>query len=254
MMGLAAQSVAARLAAAERPGAQEWLRRGAAHLAVVGATEDARSAQVQLDAQLALAGDEQAAKRLVEAAADPGTEPMNVMIARVGLAEIAIRHERHAEAIGHTTAVAGLAERRWVPNWGVLARSTATVLRLRAADIAPSPSDRVGADEFAVSQLRAARPDALSTGDIPTLAAWALAGAELAAYRGRDDDARELWALAARLGARVVYLFQEGHGPHLRRALGDRQQREPLLAGWRARPIPVGIDRMRALMAELIGA
>src|SRR5262249_14454438 len=46
-MGLAAQSIACQLAATSRPGVDEWLRRGLAHLAVVGATDEARALRVQ---------------------------------------------------------------------------------------------------------------------------------------------------------------------------------------------------------------
>ncbi|MBX6751548.1 MAG: transcriptional regulator, partial [Micromonosporaceae bacterium] len=252
MMGLTAQGVATRLAAAGRPGGQEWLRRGAAHLAVVGATEDAQSLQVQLDAQLALAGDEQAAKRLAAAATDPATEPMNVVIAGIGLAEIAIRHGRYDEALAHIDAVARSGP-AWPPGQGlVTARSAAAILRLWAADIAPSPTDAIAADQFAVAQLQAARADALSIGDLPTLSAWALAGAELAAHRGRDDIARDLWAVAVRLGARMVYPFQEGHGSRLSRVLGDQQQREALLRPWRSSSVPAVTGRVRELMAELL--
>lgn len=252
MMGMAAQGVATRLATAGRPGGLEWLRRGAAHLAVVGATADAQSLQVQLDAQLALAGDEPAAKRLAHTATDAGTEPMNIVIARIGLAELAIRRGRYAEALEHIEAVARSGP-AWPPGQGtVVAQSAAAVLRLWAVDIAPSPDDVVAADRYAVAQLQASRFDAFATGDLPTLAAWALAGAELAAHRGCDDVARELWAVAVRLGARVVYPFQEGHHPRLSRALGDHEQREALLGPWRSSSVPAVIARVRELMAEVL--
>jgi len=252
MMGLAAQGVAARLATAGRPGVQEWLRRGAAHLAVVGATEDAQSLQVQLDAQLALAGDERAAERLAEAATDPGTEPMNVVIAGIGLAILAIRQGRYDEALERIDFVARSGP-AWPPGQGpVTARSAAAILRLWAADIAPAPDDAPAADRFAVAQLQAGRVDAFALGDLPTLAAWALAGAELAAFRGRDGAARELWAAAVRLGARMLYPFQEAHGPRLVRALGGQQEREALMRPWRSSSVPAVVARIRELTADLL--
>lgn len=252
MMGMTAQGIATRLAITGRPGVAEWLRRGAAHLAAVGATEDSQAMQVQLDAQLALAGDEQAAGRLAQAADDPGTEPMNMVTAVIGLAELAIRRGRYDEALAHIETVARSGP-AWPPGQGlVVARSAAAVLRLWAADIAPSPTDADAADRFAVAQLQASRFDAFSTGDLPTLAAWALAGAELAAHRGRDEVARELWAVAVRLGARVVYPFQESHHPRLSRALGDQEQREALLRPWRSSSVSAVIARVRELMAEVL--
>src|SRR5690606_28566162 len=69
LMGVAAQLVASGLAAVGR-NPQDWLRRGAGHLAAVGATADVRYLQIELDLQLALDGDEQAEARLATAAGE----------------------------------------------------------------------------------------------------------------------------------------------------------------------------------------
>jgi hypothetical protein len=250
MMGLAAQGVANRLSTSGLAGAEEWMRRAAAHLSIVGAEEDARSLQVQLDVQLALAGDEPAVQRVAEAATT--SESLDAAIASSGLAEIAIRHGRHDEAVQHVQAMACLPSSS-LAQAAVMVRASAAAMRLWAAAVAPDSRDDAEADRFTVAQLVAAEPDALSTGDIPALGAWALAGAELAAHRGQYDQARELWAIAVRLGARVILPFQDGYGPRLTDALGGPEHQQALLLPWRGRSVAAITARVRELAGQLLG-
>jgi hypothetical protein len=108
------------------------------------------------------------------------------------------------------------------------------------------------AERFATTQLRLAGSPAISAGDVPTLGAWVMAGADLAAHRGELATARELWALAMRLGARVVYPLQEGYRPPLLEALGDTEQRVLAMAPWRTRSAAVVATRARELMTALL--
>ena len=64
------------------------------------------------------------------------------------------------------------------------------------------------------------------------IGAWASGGAELAAYRG-DVDGRPRAVRARRrgIGTNVGMFFPPGDGERLNAALGDEEQREPLLAG-----------------------
>jgi len=253
MMGMAAMGVADRLGASSLAGAEEWLRRGAAHMAAVGAMEDARSVQVQLDVRLAIGGDEHAAERLTEAANGAESEPFDAIMARGGLAEIAIRAGHTDDALVHTDAMVGLAEVPGaLPQAAVTVRATIAVLRLWTAQAAPDPAGIHEADRTAVTQLRLAREPALSTGDIPALGVWGLAGAELAAHRGSADVAGELVGLAMRLSARVVYPFQEGYTPRLTAALGGPADREAAQARWRSQPASAVIARLRELMTALL--
>jgi predicted ATPase len=251
MMGMAAEGIAARLSAASRPGAQEWLRRAESHLRRVGAAEDARSMRVMLDVQLALDGDVPAQQRLAEVAAAQ-TEPIDAATARGGLAELAIRQGQHDEALAQVETMAAVAQAATgQPQAMVIIRCTAAVLRVWVAQAAAAGDQ--DAERFAAAQLRVARDPALSTGDIPTIGGWALAGAELAAHRGSDDLARALWALALRLSARVVYPFQERHGPRLAQVLAEPAQREAVQARSRNQPSAAIIVEVRELMATLLG-
>jgi hypothetical protein len=60
---------------------------------------------------------------------------------------------------------------------------------------------------------------------------WALGGAELAAFRGDELVARELWMLCMRVGANVgtLFPFQPGEHGRLATLLGDEEQRDELL-------------------------
>jgi 4-diphosphocytidyl-2C-methyl-D-erythritol kinase len=84
-------------------------------------------------------------------------------------------------------------------------------------------------------------------------AAWAMGGAELAAARGAAATARELWALGTRIGSKVSRFFPQGRGERLEAVLGDRADREPLLAEAAGLTGPAVYARIGALMDDLLG-
>jgi hypothetical protein len=108
------------------------------------------------------------------------------------------------------------------------------------------------ADAHAVALLRVARDEALSSRDLPVIGTLAAGGAELAAYRGEAGAARELSALAIRIGAHDRTFFPPGDGERLNAALGNEEQREPSLAVWRQRSVAAATARIRELMDDLL--
>lgn len=46
--------------------------------------------------------------------------------------------------------------------------------------------------------------------------------------------------------------FPAGKGERLNAALGDEEQREPLLAAWRERSVAAAVTRIRELMDDLL--
>jgi hypothetical protein len=195
-----------------------WLRRSEQHLELVGAAEDARSTRVLLDTQLAFAGDAEAERRLRETArADHGDET-DACQAALALAQLALRRGRHDEALAHIDALLrtigvddGPAQQRTV------FRIAAAVVDLWIAEARAAPGTT------AADTLRQSRAEVMTAHDRPLLGAWAMAGAELAAFRGDTATARELWALGTRVGANVSRFFPQGRGVRLAAALGDRE-------------------------------
>ena len=102
----------------------------------------------------------------------------------------------------------------------------------------------------AVDLLADATPEALATQDMPVLGGFALGIAELAAHRGDDALARDLWSVGMRLGANLVMLFQLGIDGPLAAVLGDDDERERLLAVWRDQPPNAAAARIRELTAD----
>ncbi|MFG1609553.1 BTAD domain-containing putative transcriptional regulator [Actinoplanes sp. NPDC049265] len=107
----------------------------------------------------------------------------------------------------------------------------------------PAPSDPAARDQIATARpvpsdlgaraadaLRLARAEVLAAHDRPLLGAWAMGGAELAAFHGDAATARELWAMGTRAGATISRFFPQGRGARLAAALGDDATREPPLA------------------------
>ncbi|MET8353167.1 MULTISPECIES: BTAD domain-containing putative transcriptional regulator [unclassified Micromonospora] len=230
----------------------EWLARSIRHMELIGAAQDARSTRVRLDAQLALTGDAEAERRLGEAATPGEAEDMDSALARLGLAHLAWQRERYDEALAHADGVT-----RRLAGWAggppqprVILRVAVAVLQLRVAQVRPGSGE--DADTTATALLRLAREEALSTRDLPVIGSWALGGAELAAYRGDIATVRELFALGARVGATFGFLAPPGDAERLTAALGDEEQREPLLAVWRERPAAAVIARVRELMDDLL--
>jgi predicted ATPase/DNA-binding SARP family transcriptional activator len=249
-MGMAAQGVGHLVGAGGDIQASEWLRRSERHLELVGAAQDARSIRVLLDVQLALAGDLDAERRLLETAASGQAQEVDVAQASLGLAQLAWQREDYDEVLRHADAVIrAMAEPvNPLPPPRIMFRVAAAVLHLRVAEARPAP----GTDALAVGILTYARQELTPANDSALLGAWALGGAELAAFRGDAAGARELWALGMRLGANVSRLFPQGHGRRLTAALGVEEDREPLLAASRGRPVAATNIRIRELMDALL--
>lgn len=224
-MGMAAH------AAGHTTGTDEWLRRSERHLALVGAAQDARSTRVLLDTQLALAGDAEAERRLRETA---GAAGLDVHQARLGLAQLAWRRGRPGEATAHADAL--------------LRAGPPAVFRIAVAVL----HVWLGADARAADTLRAVRPEVLTAHDRPLLGAWAMGGAELAAFRGDAAMARELWAMGTRVGANASQFAPQGRGERLATALGDRESREVLLAEAGGLTGTALYGRIRALTDDLL--
>ncbi|MBQ1018662.1 transcriptional regulator [Micromonospora sp. D93] len=251
-MAMAAGAVGQFLVPGGDDRSAEWLTRSVRHMELVGATQDARSIRVRLDVQLALSGDAEAERRLGETAALGQAEQMDAAQALLGLAHLAWLRERYDEALAHadevTRVLAG-----WVgpqPQPRVMLRATAAVIYLRVAQVG-----RVSGNDATVqaaAMLSLARDDALTSRDLPVIGAWASGGAELAAYRGDVDSARELAVLAKRIGTQIEMFFPFENGERLNAILGNEEQREPLLAAWRERPPAAAVSRIRELMDDLL--
>ncbi|GAA2338015.1 BTAD domain-containing putative transcriptional regulator [Dactylosporangium salmoneum] len=248
-MGMIAQTIGTQWV----PGGSEWLRRGARHMELLGAAEDAGSMRVLLDVQLAQDGDDDAAERLRAVADAPAPIPrpdglpaMDAAQANLGLAQHAWLRGRPADMVAH-------AERAWaladdlgvpapVPQIRMVFGAAAAVLCLRAGEAT--------ARRRAVELLEATREEALSGMDVPALGSWAIGVAALAAHFGDDDAARELWALGERCAAQIGFLFGGGADPRVDAALGDA--RAALLDHWRERPVTEVTDRIRERADELL--
>ncbi|WP_074309057.1 BTAD domain-containing putative transcriptional regulator [Micromonospora cremea] len=251
-MAMAAGAVGQFLIPRKDAGSAEWLARSIRHMELVGAAQDARSIRVRLDVQLALTGDPEAERRLGETATPGEAEEMDAALARLGLAHLAWQRERYDEALAHadgvTRSLAGWAGAPPQPR--VMLRVAVAVLHLRMAQVRPVPGK--DADATAAALLTLAGNEALSTRDLPVIGSWALGGAELAAYRGDVATVRELSALGTRVGAQLGFFAPPGDAERLTAALGDEEQREPLLAAWRERPVAPVIARIRELMDSLL--
>jgi predicted ATPase/DNA-binding SARP family transcriptional activator len=248
-MGMAAQMIGAQTTGDER--SSEWLRRGALHMELLGAADDAGSIRVLLDAQLAERGDDEAAERLLEMVrAAPSLPPpagmqiMDTAQAHLGLAHHAWLRRRPDDAVAHAERAAAIAEEVGtpVPQFRIVFNVAAAAFNLRAGGRAGAPrAGRLLAD---------VRAEALGALDVPALGAWALSGAALAAHLGDEAGARELWALGVRCSANPAQLFEPGADPVLDAALG-RTGDEPGGPGpeaWRERPMTEVTDRIGALV------
>ncbi|WP_328537984.1 BTAD domain-containing putative transcriptional regulator [Streptomyces sp. NBC_00344] len=259
-MGMTAQAIGDWAGSRGREGAGEWLRRGEHHLELVGAARDAGSVRVLLDIQLALAGDQDAALRLREASTSGEVKEVGTAQAHLGLAQLAWQQERYDAALTHAESAMRIADETDLPVPQALTvfRVAVAVLRLRVSVALLSPDAQRQADARAVTLLTLARDEAVSSDDMPMLGSWALGGAALAAHRGDEVRARELWAAGMRLGANVAPLFQQGHyGERLAAALGDEDGHEPLpgVAGERSgeRSVAATAARVREAVSGLLG-
>ncbi|WP_433203731.1 BTAD domain-containing putative transcriptional regulator [Dactylosporangium sp. CS-047395] len=244
-MGMAAQMIGSQ----GGPDSAEWLRRGAGHMELLGAADDAGSIRVLLDAQLAQGGDDAAAERLAEVARaqppTPGTgmQVMDPAQANLGLAQYAWMRGRAEDAVGYAERAAALADAidLPVPQARVAFNVAAAAFTLRARG-------RAGA-AHAARYLDGTHADALNNQDVPSMGVWALGAAALAAHLGDADGARELWALGLRCSAYPAQLFEVGGDAVLDRALGRTPEAPlgPEPGEWRKRPMTEVNDRIRAL-------
>jgi predicted ATPase/DNA-binding SARP family transcriptional activator len=253
-MGMAAHAAGHATDAGGRHG-NEWLRRSEQHLKLVGAAEDARSTRVLLDAQLALAGDIEAERRLREIARSDNYDGTDVCQTHLVLAQVAWRNGRPDEALTHTNAL--LRAAATVPGPGpapssTLFRSAAVVIDLWIAGANSARATVASGHDRALDTLRYIRADVQVPGDRPLLRAWAMGGAELAALRGDIEKARNLWALGTRVSANISRFFPQGQGTRLQAALGDRENRELLLAEAGRLTRAIVCDRLHALMEDLL--
>ncbi|RZT78024.1 putative ATPase [Micromonospora violae] len=251
-MAVAAQAAGHFFAPRGDARSTDWLTRSVRHMDLLGATQDARSIRVMLDVQLALAGDPEAERRLDEAATPGHGELTDVAQARLGLAQLAWQRGRYDDALAHadevTHTLAG-----WTgppPQPRVVLRVAVAVLHLRVAEARRVPGTEAAGQAAALLSL--ARDEALASKDLPVIGAWASGGAELAACREDVGTARQLSALATRIGTHIEMFFPAGKGERLNAALGDEEQREPLLAAWRERPVAAAVSRIRELMDDLL--
>ncbi|WP_406084670.1 transcriptional regulator [Micromonospora zamorensis] len=251
-MAMAAGAVGQFLVPGEGARSAEWLARSVRHMELIGATQDARSIRVRLDVQLALAGDPDAERRLVETAAPGEAEAVDAAVACLGLAHVAWQRERYDEARAYGDGVIRILA-GWTgppPQPRAMLRVAVAVLHLRVAQVRPVPGEN--ADARAAAALTLASDEALSSRDLPVIGAWAQGGAELAAHRGDVAAARELFALATRIGTHAGTFFPPGDAERLNAALGDEEQRESLVAVWRGRSVSATVARVRELMDDLL--
>ncbi|WP_433460960.1 AfsR/SARP family transcriptional regulator [Micromonospora sp. CA-248212] len=251
-MAMAAGAVGQFLLPGREGRSAEWLARSVRHMEMIGAQQDARSIRVRLDVQLALTGDADAERRLGETATPGQAEQMDVAQALLGLAHLAWQRERYDEALAHADEV-----NRTLAGWTgpppqprVMLRASVAVLYLRVAEARGASG--TDAARQAATLLALARDDALNSKDLPVIGAWASGGADLAAYRDDIATTRELSALAKRLGTHMELFFPSERSERLDAALGNEEQRESLLAVWRARPVAAAVTRVRELMEDLL--
>jgi predicted ATPase/DNA-binding SARP family transcriptional activator len=251
LMGMAAQGLAQTLTARGVAGGDGWLRRGARHLELVGAAEDARSVQVLLDIQLALASDPEALRRLEDTSM---SDEADAAQARLGLAQVAWCEGRYHDVVTHTTALARIVTHAAVPipQQRSVFRVATAILQLRAAQALPDADADGELARRAATLLVSAGDDAVGGGDGPVLGSWAMGGAELSAYRGGVDRARELFTLGLRLGAHVGFLFYGSYSGPLTTEFVAGERPAALLAAWRERPVAEASSRIEELMRELL--
>jgi hypothetical protein len=246
-MGMAAQGIGQWAGARGEADAEQWLVRSVEHLELVGAQHDVRSITVLLDVQRALAGEAGAVERLREVTLSPQVEDMDIAQAYLGLAHVAWAAGDVTSAVTDAEAATALVENGVVgaPQARVLFRVAAAVVHVRSIGL--GLVDDRAAERRAVELLELAGTDAQTMQDMPVLGSYALGMAELAAHRGRAQDARELWSLGIRLGANLAMLFQLGMGATLAGVLGDDDERDKTLDLWRSRPGPDAAARIREL-------
>jgi predicted ATPase/DNA-binding SARP family transcriptional activator len=252
MMAMTAQALGHWVSSAGDGRSIEWLARGVRHMELLGAVQDARSIRVLLDVQRALDDDPDAEHRLRVLATSGQAEGADAAQAYLGLARLAWRRQRFDEALAYGDAVLRTVDAATEPSPQprIVFRVAVAVLHLWSAAVRPAPE----AEATASALLTVAREDVAAGHDNPLIGAWALGGAELAAFRGADQVARELWVLGVRFGANISSLFPFPAGEHGRLAavLGDEEQRKQLVSAVPGRQLAALSSRIRELMDTLL--
>ncbi|WP_123678324.1 BTAD domain-containing putative transcriptional regulator [Couchioplanes caeruleus] len=248
-MAMTAQAVGHAFGAG-RDTAVEWLGRSVRHMELLGAAQDARSIRVLLDARRALEGDAEAEGRLRETAASAQADPGDVAQACLGLAHLAWERGDFEEVVACADAVAQACTEFAVAmtQHRVVFRVAAAVLHVMAADERPAGEAQVRG----VTLLALVRDEVLAANDTPLVGAWALGGAVLAAHRGDQEQTRELWARAMRVGASMSMMLPPGHNGRLTEALGTEDLRRSLLAAHRDEPVAATVTQIQNLMDRLL--
>lgn len=195
-MGMAAQTVVRSETAAQGSGTDQWLTLAAQHFELVGATQDARTLLVFRDMHRALNGSVEAAAGLAATLASPSASAEERVHASMGLAVVAAKEGRWAEAVerGDAAVSAARTKQSTAPQSRIMTEVAAALIRIRA-----------GRD--AEGMLAVAAHGALRISDMPVLGSVALGYAELAGSRGEMERSNELWALGMRLGANLAMIF-----------------------------------------------
>ncbi|MBT0993827.1 transcriptional regulator [Cellulomonas sp. DKR-3] len=245
-MGMAAQGVAQWSATAAAPDAVAWLERGIEHLELVGAAQDARRLRVLLDVQRAVDGERDGLAALREVVDSPQADVADRAQALVGLALVALHtgDDDEARRLALRAAEVVAQDASPVPQGRVVIRVAAAVVVLQAGG--PGIAE-------AAAILAATTADVLELPDMPVVGSYALGGAELAARRGDDETALELWALGTRLGANLATVsFTLGRARSLAgESVGERGERR--VAELRDRPATevarMIVERMASVLA-----
>jgi predicted ATPase/DNA-binding SARP family transcriptional activator len=237
-MGMAAQAVAHATAGSD----VGWLTRGVRHMDLIGAAQEARSARVQLDTRLAIAGDADAERRLHDTMETQPGQDWDRAQACLALAGLAWQRDDRAalarEAGRLARATRDVPDPQ--PHQRVLFRVAAAILHLASAAGRPSPS----AEAAAAALLTQVGDEITGEPDGPLPAAWAIGGALLARQRGDEAGARILWALGGPTGDVLTAMFPPGEFARLTAPLGPGDAATASAAG--------SAVRIRELMTQLL--
>ncbi|NMM31340.1 MAG: transcriptional regulator, partial [Cellulomonas sp.] len=200
-----------------------WLIVAQENFELVGAAQDARSIAVARVVNAAVRGDLDARPALEEVVISGAHDVSTRAQALSGLAALDAVSGRWDEAIVRADQAVALASESGsgAPQARVIYQGAAALMRIR--------SGRPDAVREGSLLLARALPDALATRDVPVMSAVALGYAELAAYLGEAERAREIWSLAMRLGSHTAMVLGTPDGA-LAAALGDDASRVALRA------------------------
>ena len=237
-MAMAAQTLGQWHSGRGAPEAELWLTRAEEHLTNLGALQDARSLTVVRAVDLAISGDASARATLERTVASRSVDGATRSHALLGLSALAATEGAWDDAIELADAAVDASASAWTvaPQARVLYRIGAAMVRIYA-----------GRDGATI--LASALTDAVTSRDAPILGILGLAHAELAARRGDEDQARELWALSTRLGAYLWMTLGHLDAAVLPRALGDAAAQAELRARADRLDSATAVARLTALLS-----